>query len=475
MNKVNLLICGVPRNITEFYLALKYIDSLKAQGLVNRVVMSTWAGSVSAQTCEYLRGQGIEVLLQRDARMAGPGNMLRQYRQFAGGLALFSRDDIVIKMRTDWNIGLRDVLDSTLACYNTAGEKPAPEPFAHPDFQVLGEKVMVNRASLIYPARVQEVNFAAKKSTLEALTHCSAYHFGISDDKLLCEYGPEFTWFGYPFVSRFPLIQALLNKMDLRLIGQHLEQEFNNKRADKLSDAIVALLAFNAMLVVNNFILPDHTLAGEQTNEEAGGDIFSLNVTINGCWENIVPLGMDYRVSSRHFVTRLAASDDVLSRRCHQKMLALAENGLSTDEQVALAGTIYQELQQLGMIESKMQSEQGYQYLPAAQGASASGEFFELDDFNPAKPGPELQALLDNEDSSYLNIFGRVVEHLKPISQKQTFEEFMAVFRRFNELRLIDKNIKGHILSWPHLSVALKEQIESTELASEELVRIKGN
>lgn len=311
---INLLITGTPRNVYDFFLALSYMK--KADITIKRVVFSTWE-NIDQATFDILASHGIEIVTQPLARDAGIGNIYHQYRSFMYGLSFFERSDYVLKMRTDLNTGLAEIIKMFKADINSGlkNQDNFLSQFSNQYFNVFSEYVYANRASLIYPGRIQDVVFLGRQDDLTRLAHYSSYFFNIKKEILDAEYGPEYTWFGHAFATQFPTIQYLYNLVDIRKFSAMVRELMNNDLNDKALDFVSKYFAYNFMIIFNNIRLPDR-LSTSHSSLESCWLKYKDDVAF---WEKIHKY-YDFRVINQNVYKSLFTSNRVFDKKIFEYM-----------------------------------------------------------------------------------------------------------------------------------------------------------
>ncbi|WP_417465974.1 hypothetical protein [Kordiimonas sp.] len=309
---INVLLTGLPRNPNDLFMALNFLKSLP-EIQIDRVLYSSW-DNIDQDVIDFFLKNGAEVVLQRPARNHGQSNINHQFRSFIKGLSYFNEEDHVLKMRTDANGGLAAVLTSYLQ--DQKSEPSSRSPFRSALFSFLDQPIYIHVASLLYPGRIQENVFLGRKKELTSLAHCSSYFHNIDDSFLSAEYGPEFIWFGHGFVQNFPLVQKLFNYCDIRSIGNLTRR---SKLEGPLQDFLSGLIAYNLLILFNNFKLPIPFEWDQAINFQ---DDFSDNLQQYGYWEN--QFFHDYRLHNRFLETGLQKCRSEFEEKIAKKMRFLS-------------------------------------------------------------------------------------------------------------------------------------------------------
>ncbi len=203
-----ILIPGVPRNLPEFTAVLNGALALRAEGLADEILLSTWTGQFSgnpgiARELEKHRVLWIE---SPEPRITLAGHIIHQMKAFMAGLNACPPGSRVLKLRTDkvpmlpavWE-GFRNALGGGLDREIGGGAGGDP---AYPT--IFSERVAVtsfgNFANLFC---MNDITFFGRREDLLTLANMDARFF-----ERFRSMAPEQWYFAHPFIDRFPIFQS---------------------------------------------------------------------------------------------------------------------------------------------------------------------------------------------------------------------------------------------------------------------------
>lgn len=203
-----ILIPGVPRNLPEFTPVLNSAVALRAEGLADEILLSTWTGQISGTPgiARELEKHRILWIESPEPRIRLAGHIFHQMKSFMAGLNACPPGSRVLKLRTDkvpmlpaaW-AGFRNALGGGLDLRIGGG---AGGDAAYP--AIFGERVAVtsfgNFANLFC---MNDITFFGRREDLLTLANMDARFF-----EHFRSMAPEQWYFAHPFIDRFPIFQS---------------------------------------------------------------------------------------------------------------------------------------------------------------------------------------------------------------------------------------------------------------------------
>lgn len=188
----------------------------------------------------------LELFFVSPPDMVEPGYMPNQYKFMKTALSLFEKDDILVKLRTDYNRSLHHVLDSLT------------ELLAHRP-EVLTERLIVERASIVTPGRINDINLAGTKRNMERIATgemmMTAKYGSVS-------HGAEFRWFGQLAVSHNPVFLNIWETIGFKRLAQALTARLTGAEHDPDPDLTSYLLHLNCRFLNETVYIADQLPPG---------------------------------------------------------------------------------------------------------------------------------------------------------------------------------------------------------------------
>lgn len=185
-----------------------------------RCVVVIWEKEAKGDIFDALKLLPVDILVTREPKRTSFGFMEQQYKSLLAAMPYFSDEDIIVRIRTDYNY----VLSDTLGMLNRildAGKSAR---------DILRGRLICGEVSILYPGRIQEFNFAATKKTLRIIGWCESF---FTNDYNPVAMEPEFRWFGLEFVRAEPLFHYCYENRNMRaLMRRFFEDYYPNGRCD---------------------------------------------------------------------------------------------------------------------------------------------------------------------------------------------------------------------------------------------------
>jgi hypothetical protein len=230
MREVAIAFCGLVRDSGIFRRALAPALALRAQGRVQRVLLSTWRGEVDRfeDGAAGLRALGVEVI-ESDfpERLAVPGNVFQQMLALDRALDQIDEDWLVLRTRPDVVFSDEDALASVLF-------QPRP-PVSVPEGKacIFAERVWVAYFLPATPFLAADQVFLGRASDLRCLCSYSlfteAYHISSRPNEQIPKNtsgaSAEIRRFLAPFLHAYPILREYQFVWPKHAIGTSLLPE----------------------------------------------------------------------------------------------------------------------------------------------------------------------------------------------------------------------------------------------------------
>ncbi len=181
-----------------------------------RCVVVVWEHEAHGDIFEALQRCPVELVVTRQPSRKSFGFMEQQYKSLLAAMPYFSDDDVLVRVRTDYN----RVLPQVVAYLNRLIDADRKVS------DVLRGRIVCGEISVLHPGRVQEFNFAATKKSLNLIGWCESFY---TNDYNPVEMEPEFRWFGLQYVMAEPLFLYCYEHRNMR---QDMRFFFDGFRSD---------------------------------------------------------------------------------------------------------------------------------------------------------------------------------------------------------------------------------------------------
>jgi hypothetical protein len=206
----------------ELLAVLTYLRRSPISRHIGRIVYCCWTDddiSLAEAVCHTF---DVTLMPAPPPRRDSRGYPERQMLAFAQAVTRLPGDRWILKVRTDYNIGLpgfervlkgnpQDLLESSLR---------------RDRFSVFEHGIFVERASVLIPGRVQDINLIGQKRDLLRLCHGGGL---LSDHFTGRYYGPEYMWFGAALIPMVPGLVELAASTHLRDVAAIVTKEFTSQ------------------------------------------------------------------------------------------------------------------------------------------------------------------------------------------------------------------------------------------------------
>ena len=168
-----------------------------------RCIVVVWEHEAEGALFEQIKTMPCQIVIVPAPKRCSFGFMENQYKSLLAAMPYFSDDELIVRVRTDYNLVLLPLL-SFLNKITDGGRSIA---------EVLRGRIACGEISVLHPGRIQEFNFAGTKKALRMIGWCESY---FSKDYNQVDMEPEFRWFGLQFVQSDPLFFYCYDKRDMR-------------------------------------------------------------------------------------------------------------------------------------------------------------------------------------------------------------------------------------------------------------------
>lgn len=216
---INIIICGLLHKRPHVFAeALEQYRLLKEEGIVNKIIYSTWTGTKLIDNLDQNlhNAGGYQVETNPPKGDPGPGHLWYQIRALERGMEECEENDFIFKTRIDhitYPHFLRHLFED-------------PEKYlAISPNDILSHKIWIPWAEITRPFYIGDEVFYSSYATLKKFTH-----YDRSYDP---EWSPHVIRFIHPFIDKYPKLKAYIRKKD-PVIEQHTSL-FNWTRKERFT------------------------------------------------------------------------------------------------------------------------------------------------------------------------------------------------------------------------------------------------
>ncbi|PZW37749.1 hypothetical protein C8P66_14126 [Humitalea rosea] len=199
------VVCGLLRFPLEAALTLRKLFRLRAEGLIDGIVLSTWTPEVDREVAfiTWARSQGVTVIHTLEHPDRGPTMLYTQARAVWLGLEAVPEGADVLKLRTDKTLDRIDGFVPLLA-EGTSGASFLPGPHS-----AYSRKIAVLWAHVGRPFYFgDQAYFSTKKDATAALNFDARFHLTMMG------LNPETKWWIRPICERFAFWREFFQNID---------------------------------------------------------------------------------------------------------------------------------------------------------------------------------------------------------------------------------------------------------------------
>jgi len=236
-------------------LQLSRLIQFRGQDLVDKVIVSTWAGELPRypDVLDALTKMDALIIESPEPELVAPGHVLHQSKTLSLALAACPDDASFIKIRPDVMI-LTDQYGSVLSGQATRG---TPGPGAPTLFS---EKIWIHGGMLFYPFYFNDIVYYGRKLDLARLADCD-----LKAEVFYAGMMPEQFFHLGPALSRHPLLRAFARIQRSMIAGDRIGNELYARELLR-SPFWHRVWALSIRLLLDNYAV------GFQPEEEAFSD-----------------------------------------------------------------------------------------------------------------------------------------------------------------------------------------------------------
>jgi len=240
---VDVIFCGLVRDIDSFKKSIGDLELLRKKGLVNKIILSTWIGEVqkTPELSSFLKNKKILVLESREPENRGDGNVWCQMKSLQAGLNVVNKDKFVLKTRTDVYIN-PDFLEKLFS----EKEKILRISYHLPKGDIFEYKIWVPWFEITKPFFMGDECFFGYKGDLNLLVN---YDCSFDIENYL---GPDTTHirrFVYPFLKDYPIFNEYIKNYG----NERFIKNFLMKRAYSFYDFLTHFMLLRNLSEINRF------------------------------------------------------------------------------------------------------------------------------------------------------------------------------------------------------------------------------
>ena len=240
------VICGAVRAPLEARIVVNLLIELRAQGLLDGIVLSTWRESVrdNPEFIRELSQRGIIVSETIDVKEGGNGQTYRQHRLFEQGLSICPPGSLIFKARTDKCTHRIERFIPFLE------RGPIPTGQDLPHFSVFNSKIVVQAQSVSMPFNYSDIAFLGLREDLLKLVHLDLYYEWVVFSGSA---NAEIRWFSRPFIKELPVFRQFLERINCRALSAKLVANGKSESPAVLPELVNRSLAAHLWTASQNF------------------------------------------------------------------------------------------------------------------------------------------------------------------------------------------------------------------------------
>ncbi len=265
------VICGLVRDEAALAVKLDTLAEWRRQGVIDGVVLSTWAGEKERYSIvsEKLASGAFTLVEMDQPRLKAPGHVIHQMKTLHYGLQAVPADAWVLKLRPDLG-PISDIVRESIL-------DPGLEPDGDDQWpDVFSSKILTPSAFLDQPYYINDIIYYGRRRDLQKLAN-----FDLSTEYACTSTAPEQFFYRGAFAGRIPLFEAALQVLP------HFAYNDEAGAARRLaallgSDFFLDVFALNLLFLKKYFRL-GFAPAGSRTPLDQPlsiADLFSATATI---------------------------------------------------------------------------------------------------------------------------------------------------------------------------------------------------
>lgn len=259
-----IIFTGLPRNLNRFKTSVSEMNSLSNQGLINKIIFSTWHGRLdnAPKFKRIIENNNIDIVENKESPVGGRGNKWHQMRSLEYGLQEISSNYRVLRTRSDVHIK-KDFLHNLLTC-SVAEEQKA-------ESDVFNEKIWAPFTSINIPFNICDYCLFGTKTDVEKLVNFDSRYEYLYDYS-----GPatEVQMFSNPYLEKYNFLEKywLYYRHDSPV---HCEDYAGLIKSRLKSPTYGLFLAFYFKVLISDFYYNESaiTFRGDNNLVDPGGNI----------------------------------------------------------------------------------------------------------------------------------------------------------------------------------------------------------
>lgn len=242
MSKPWVVVCGLIRDEAHFAAKLETLRTWKTEGVIEDVVLSTWAGELDrSPAASEAWGRGEFILVESNPpSLKTVGHTVHQARSLYYGLQAVPDGAMVFKDRPDLSEltgPLRRTIEEVDLTLTPSLEWPT----------VFGSKIAVSAFCIDSPFYINDIHYFGRREDLLRLAN-----FDLSTEFVCNHMAPEQFFYRGAFAGRFPLIEAYL-QIAPHFLYNSAEESERRLKILLSSDAYLDALALSLRLMRQYF------------------------------------------------------------------------------------------------------------------------------------------------------------------------------------------------------------------------------
>lgn len=240
------VLCGGLRSLMEASLVINDLIALRAEGLVQGIVLSTWEDDLGAHPDfrHTLEARSIRLITSPSMEHGGEGNCLRQHRLFLAGLRACPPDCAIFKVRTDKCIEILDAFRPALI----RGPQPVDGDNLGSLPAIFGHRLVVRTIATTMPFNIEDIVFYGMRADIEQTINFDQYFDLVAQCGTM---NAEIRYFCLPFLRRYPPFQLFFETVNCRRFSSAVIRAMRHD--DPLPGLFIRTLALYALIVRSHF------------------------------------------------------------------------------------------------------------------------------------------------------------------------------------------------------------------------------
>ncbi len=257
-NPISVVICGNIRNEMDTILLINKLYYLKKQKFITQIILSTWEKEIDETDSIYeiIEKTGTILIespiLNPDLGTYSDLNYCRQIRQLDAGLEVVSKDNFVIKCRTDATLSMVNKLVKTIIDLKDEDFQITERNIFNCDFCY---KIWVNQLSISPMFALQDMIYFGNCNDLMRLVSYESYPLYANTN-----YWADLIPFTNPFINRFTFLKEFFNRYnynEFNKLTTYISSIKDNNA--ELPTAYIKIISFYLCVLDSCFIHYDGT------------------------------------------------------------------------------------------------------------------------------------------------------------------------------------------------------------------------